>query len=203
MQPNYSSNLMQEFVIPSSEKIRTERINLNRPIQYTNDNLISIGINNEPDFFKSEKQTLFYIGVPKVICKRLWLQLHSEKNMLFVALIPAKNNKCYWIITDFAVRLDQNGAISSFLATRITPLQTVIEEVNELYKRLLSIEVTMGVEVAEKYFEEFLRDQGKTFYEYMTELCYPRVNNHPLPKNTISIPNRTKINKLKPQEMAL
>ncbi len=144
-------------------------------IEYANDYFMEICGYEEHELIGQPHNVIRHPDMPKVIFKWLWQRLQAKKNIHAVVKNLAKDGRFYWVITDFEVKLDEEGQIASFFARRKAPPRTTIEKIDHLYKKILSIEKAMGVEVAEKYFIGFLEEKGMTYDEYIEDICLAEV----------------------------
>ncbi len=140
-------------------------------IEYANDYFMEISGYEEYELIGQPHNVIRHPDMPKVIFKWLWERLGEKKNMHALVKNMAKDGRFYWVITDFEVKLDETGEISSFFARRKAPPRKTIELVSELYRKILSIEQAGGIEVAEKYLIGFLEEKGMTYDEYIESIC--------------------------------
>ncbi|KAA1243238.1 hypothetical protein [Aquimarina sp. RZ0] len=177
---NQSISTYKDTILTSS-KSHITRTKLIKPITYANDNCIAIDKDNELDFFSYEDHAIVHADMPKIIRRRLWLQLYSKKHTRAIIKCPTKNGNYTWLLIDIESNLDMCGEITSYLGRRrIIYCEDTIQEIEGLYKKLVSIEQAMSVGVAEKYFAELLLRKGKTYNQYLEAICPTTIK-----KNTV------------------
>ncbi|GAA4274421.1 PAS domain-containing protein [Aquimarina gracilis] len=141
-------------------------------IEYANDYFMEICGYEEPELIGQPHNVIRHPDMPKVIFKWLWEHLQSKKNIHALVKNLAKDGRYYWVITDFDVKLNEEGDIVSFFARRKAPPRKTIEKIDSLYKKLLSIEEASGVETAEKYLIGFLEEKGMKYDEFIEDICF-------------------------------
>ncbi|TSE06826.1 MULTISPECIES: PAS domain-containing protein [Aquimarina] len=142
-------------------------------IEYANDYFMQICGYEEQELIGQPHNVIRHPDMPKVIFKWLWEHLLAKKNIHALVKNLAKDGRYYWVITDFDVKVDDEGQIASFFARRKAPPRDTITAIDSLYKKLLSIEQASGVETAEKYLIGFLEEKNMTYGEYIEEICLP------------------------------
>ncbi|MBW1298835.1 hypothetical protein [Aquimarina litoralis] len=125
-------------------------------------------------------QEIIHLNIPKIIESRFWLQLHSKTKAHILTKCVTQEGTWKWITTVFEARKNDKNEIISYVIVRKFPSERMIYKVKTLYKKLMNIEKTMGVEVANSYFNRFLVENNKTYDQYMKELCH---SNDALMKN--------------------
>ncbi|AXT60653.1 PAS domain S-box protein [Aquimarina sp. AD10] len=159
-----------EIILDTKQTIMS-KTNPKGIIEYANDYFMEISGYEEFELIGQPHNVIRHPDMPKVIFKWLWERLKEKKNINALVKNLAKDGRFYWVITDFEVKLDDNGEIKSFSARRKAPPRSTIEKISALYKKILSIEQARGVEIAEKYFVGFLEEKGMTYDEFIEDIC--------------------------------
>ncbi|MDY8137849.1 PAS domain-containing protein [Aquimarina sp. 2201CG5-10] len=141
-------------------------------IEYANDYFMEISGYEEYELIGQPHNLIRHPDMPKVIFKWLWKRLKSKENIHAVVKNLAKDGRYYWVITDFEVKLNDQGEIKSLFGRRKTPPRATIAIIKDLYQKLLSIEQAGGIEVSEKYLVGYLEEKGKTYDEFIEEICF-------------------------------
>ena len=112
-----------------------------------------------------------YPDMPKTIFKILWDNIQKGINFHAIVKNMAKSGEYYWVITDFDIIRDPSGQIINYMGRRTSvPSQTIEKYIAPLYQKILQAEQAGGVEAGEKYFEQFLKDQGKDYLTYIEDV---------------------------------
>ncbi|WP_343914716.1 hypothetical protein [Aquimarina litoralis] len=123
------------------------------------------------DTFSGSYKNTEEVGIPRIIQKRFWLQLYTKTNTYLINQCLTSEREWKWVTTNFKVRRNEDNEILNYLIERNIPSKRTIENIKSLYKKLIDIEKTMGIEVANNYFNKFLAEKSKTYDQYMKELC--------------------------------
>ncbi|ADN10021.1 PAS domain-containing protein [Sulfurimonas autotrophica] len=142
-------------------------------ITYVNDYFCEVSGYSEEELIGQPHSIVRYPDMPKVVFKLLWENLKQGKNINAVVKNLAKDGRYYWIFTEFEIRKNtDNGEIIGYHASRKTISKHVIEIITELYKELLTVEKSDGVDASEKYLNAYLKEKGDdvTFANLMEEI---------------------------------
>jgi len=142
-------------------------------ITYVNDYFCEVSGYSEEELIGQPHSIVRHPDMPKVVFKLLWENLKQGKNINAVVKNLAKDGRYYWIFTEFEIRKNtDNGEIIGYHASRKTISKHVIEIIAELYKELLSVEKSDGVDASEKYLNAYLKEKGDdvTFANLMEEI---------------------------------
>ncbi len=142
-------------------------------ITYVNDYFMEVSGYSEEELTDAPHSIIRHPDMPKVVFKLLWETIKQGKNINAVVKNLAKDGRYYWIFTEFEIRRNtDNGKIIGYHASRKTISRRVIEVIDELYKKLLEIEKTEGIEASEKYLVNFLKEKGEDieFADIMEEI---------------------------------
>ena len=139
-------------------------------ITYVNSVFIEVSEYTKEELIGQPHNILRHPDMPKVIFKTLWDHLKSGKNFNAVVKNLTKTGKHYWIVTNFDIFKDSSGKPSAFLGARSFVPDAVIEIITPLYKELLKIEASSGVEASEKYLNEFVEEKGGDYVSFIKKL---------------------------------
>ncbi len=142
-------------------------------ITYVNDYFCEVSGYSEEELIGQPHSIVRHPDMPKVVFKLLWENLKQGKNINAVVKNLAKDGRYYWIFTEFEIRKNtDNGEIIGYHASRKTISKHVIEIIAELYKELLTVEKSDGVDASEKYLNAYLKEKGDdvTFANLMEEI---------------------------------
>lgn len=165
---------INEEVILRSDKTIMSKTNSKGIIEYANDYFVEISGYKESELIGQAHNVIRHPDMPKVIFKWLWQHLEAKKNIHALVKNLTKEGKYYWVITTFEVKSDAKGNVISFFARRKAPPIKAVKIIDDLYRKILAIEKTSGIEVSEKYLNGFLEEKNMTYNEYITEVCLPK-----------------------------
>jgi PAS domain S-box-containing protein len=142
-------------------------------IEYANETFVDVCGYEDYELMGQPHNIIRHPDMPRVIFKVLWENLKKGNNFHAIVKNLAKSGRFYWVITDFEIAKDENGAIANYFGRRCAVPQEVIAlHIEPLYKKLLQIESASGMEFSEKYLIGFLEEKKRTYVEYIKELIY-------------------------------
>jgi hypothetical protein len=106
--------------------------------------------------------------MPKVVFKYLWDELKKGNEVHAFVKNLTKDGSFYWVLAYVRPAFNPDGSLRNYVSTRKIVSSKARVTIEPLYKKLLDIEKSQGVEASEKLLAESL--DGKPFNEFMIEL---------------------------------
>ena len=160
----------KEMVIQSKNSFSTST-KLVKTITYTKDDFVFLEEKRSSNFLRLENHNPIHADLPKIIQRRFWMHLHSKRQTYIVLENLYVNDECKWTVLFIETQLNEDNKTLNYKGVKEKPSEIAIIKTQALYDKLCTIEQTMGVDVAENYFERMLREEGKTYEQYMKDLC--------------------------------
>ena len=153
-------------------------------IEYANESFVDASGYEDYELVGKPHNIIRHPDMPKVIFKVLWDNLKKGNNFHAIIKNLAKSGRYYWVITDYEVIKNDNGEITNYVGRRTTiPQEVITKDIEPLYRKLIQIEETSGVEGCEKYLTGFLEEERKTYDQYILGLLTDyEAKNNPQPK---------------------
>ncbi len=145
-------------------------------IEFCNDDFVEISGYEEYELVGSGHNIVRHPDMPKVIFKILWDRIQNKQNILAIVKNMAKTGRYYWVYTNFVIKEDDEGNIIGYKAYRKPAPQKAIETMMPIYKKLKAIEEQNGMQLAEKYLEDYLEELGETYDSFVEKLIIENVN---------------------------
>jgi len=150
----------EEIILDPNRYIVSETDEKGR-ITFANDYFMEVSGYSQEELIGKPHNIVRHPDMPKIVFKLLWQTISSGKNINAVVKNLAKDGRYYWIFTEFEIRKDTDtGEIIGYHASRKTISKHAIEIIANLYKELLAIEKSEGIDQSEKYLIEFLKQHG-------------------------------------------
>jgi PAS domain S-box-containing protein len=130
-------------------------------ITYANDYFAEISGYIPEELVGQPHNIVRHPDMPKILFKILWDRLKKGENFIAAVKNLAKDGRYYWVFTDFETVRDDTGAITGYKAIRKKISHHVTDVLDPIYKKLVEVEQTGGMEASEKYLDEFLAAHGK------------------------------------------
>ncbi len=161
-------NLSNEEIILDPKKYILSKTDPKGVIEFANDYFVEICGYKEEELIGKPHNIVRHPDMPKVIFALLWDRLKRKENIIAVVKNRAKDGRFYWVMTDFDIRTDKlTGEITGYFAYRRAAPRKAIEALEPIYKKLLEIEKTGGMEASRKYLVALLESQGKNYDEFI------------------------------------
>jgi len=158
----------------SKKKFLVSKTDLKGKIIFVNKNFCEISGYSEDELIGTPHNIVRHPDMPRAIFFLIWKNLLSGRGITAVIKNLAKSGKYYWVISDFEPKFDKDGNIISLTAFRRASPSYVIDEIEELYDVMLTIEKKHGMEKSLAYLEGFLEEKNMTYDGYLTELTKPK-----------------------------
>ncbi len=109
--------------------------------------------------------------MPKIAFKILWDRLKAGQNINLAVKNLAKDGRYYWVFTHFDFKKDINsGEIVGYVAYRKTISKNVTDTLLPIYRKLVEIEKTEGMEGSERYLTKLLNEHDLTIDTLLDEI---------------------------------
>lgn len=156
--------LSQEQYIVS----RTDSIGV---IEYGNDYFYKICGYTDAELHGQPHNIIRHPDMPRILFKMMWERISKGEDIRAIVKNLAKDGSYYWVVTEFEPKIDPvTGKTLSHTAFRRHVPQKVINAITPIYKKLLEIEKTEGMQGSEAYLLEYLQQHNTTYDEFITNL---------------------------------
>ncbi len=140
-------------------------------IEYVNENFLDVSGYDDYELIGKPHSIVRHPDMPKIIFKMLWDKLKMGENLHVIVKSLSKTGRYYWVITDYKTTRDLNGEIIAYTSKQQSVNEEIILKfIEPLYKKLLQIEQSGGIEASEKYLIGFLEERNKTYDQYIEDL---------------------------------
>lgn len=140
-------------------------------IEYGNDYFVEISGYKESELIGQPHNIIRHPDMPKIIFKLMWDRIQNGQNIMAVVKNMAKDGRYYWVVTEFEAKRDKlSNKIISYTAYRKAAPESAVKAIEPIYKKLLEIEETSGMEGSEKYLLGLLEEKGVSYDEFIDKL---------------------------------
>jgi PAS domain S-box-containing protein len=137
-------------------------------IEYANQIFFKLSGYNKRELTYAPHSILRHPDMPKVVFKYLWDELKKGNEVHAFVKNLTKDGSFYWVLAYVRPAFNPDGSLRNYVSTRKIVSSKARVTIEPLYKKLLDIEKSQGVEASEKLLAESL--DGKPFNEFMIEL---------------------------------
>jgi PAS domain S-box-containing protein len=170
----YRPIVLDKEIVFSKKKFIVSKTDTKGNILFVNKNFSEISGYSEEEIIGMPHNVIRHPDMPRSIFFLIWNSLLAGREVSGVIKNLAKSGKYYWVIADFSIKRDNQGQIESFTAFRRAAPDQVIEEIEELYDTMLSIEKKHGIEGSLSYLESYLEEKGLSYDAFLDELVRPK-----------------------------
>ncbi len=163
-------NILNQEIILDINKTIVSKTDTKGIIEYANDYFQEISGYTEKELLGQPHNIIRHPDMPKVVFKKLWEALKMGRDIRVAVKNLAKDGRYYWVITNFFIVKDEQGNTTGYYARRKNLPKHVKVVVEDLYKKLITIEKEAGMEVAEQYLASYLEGFNtclNDFVEYL------------------------------------
>lgn len=152
-------------------KIIVSKTDTSGKITYGNSLFIELSGYSEEELIGKPHNIIRHPQMPKLIFKLLWDYIKVGKEINAYVINLAKSGASYWVFANVTPSFDTNGKIIGYYSVRRKAKKQVIENIiKPLYSKLLDIEKRGGVNEAETYFKNILKEKGLDYDEFILSL---------------------------------
>lgn len=139
-------------------------------ITYCNEIFMSMAGYNEKELIGKNHNIIRHPDVPQVAFKLAWDLISNGKEFFGFVKNLKKDGGYYWVFANITPDYNENGKIIGYTSVRRKPKQSAIDAVVPLYKEMIQLERTGGMEASSKYLFDFLDENGVTYDELVISL---------------------------------
>ena len=185
---------INEEVKWNKKEVIISKTDLHGTILYMNDTFEEVSEYNKIELIGEPHNIIRHPDMPKVAFKTLWDALKKGENFHAIVKNLTRTGRYYWVITDFSTDKNDKGEITGYTGRRKALPNSVIKKIEPLYKTLLDIEKIKGEKASELYFDAYLKEESKTYDEFVVDLFEQESLKE---KNNIQSKSKEQPNKIK------
>lgn len=137
-------------------------------IEYANPIFYRLSGYSKKELTFAPHSILRHPDMPKVIFKLLWSELKQGNDVHAFVKNMTKDGAFYWVLAYVRPANNPDGSLRNYVSTRKAMSLNAREEIEPLYKELLALEQSLGVEASEEALTKYL--DGRVFNEVMLEI---------------------------------
>jgi PAS domain S-box-containing protein len=137
-------------------------------IEYANPIFYKLSGYNKKELTHAPHSILRHPEMPKALFKYLWSELKKGNEVYAFVKNMTKDGSFYWVFAYIRGAFNADGTLRNYVSTRKTMSQNARSVIEPLYKKLLDIESSNGVDESEKELVSILN--GKDFNSVMIKI---------------------------------
>ena len=160
---------MKEQTFPG-DTILVSKTDLQGKITYANQIFINIAGYTEKELIGKPHSIIRHPDMPKIIFKLLWDTIQNGEEINAYVINQSKNGDYYWVFANVIASLDVQDKTLGYHSTRHKPSKEAIDIIKPLYKKLLEVEKSSGVDASLKVLQSILKEKGVTYDEFILSI---------------------------------
>lgn len=139
-------------------------------ITYCNKIFMDMAEYTEEELLGKPHNIVRHQDMPKAVFKYLWNMIAKKEEVFAYVVNKTKNGNHYWVFTNVTASLDKNGKIIGYYSVRRRPNQEALDIIIPLYKKMVEVENSDGVDASFKVLTDILEDKGVGYDELIISL---------------------------------
>ncbi len=108
--------------------------------------------------------------MPKAIFRLLWSEIPQKKELFAFIVNRSKNGNDYWVYANVTASVDEHGGVVDYYSVRRKPNKKALDVIIPLYRHMLEVEKSRGVDASFKILADILAEKGVGYNEYIISL---------------------------------
>jgi len=139
-------------------------------ITYCNEIFIEMSAYKEDELLGKPHNIVRHPDMPKIIFKMLWDYIQDGKEINAYVKNLRKDGAYYWVFANVTPSFDKNDRIIGYFSVRRKPKTSSLNIIIPLYKKLLSLEKSGGMEASKTYLDKLLNEKGVSYEEFILSI---------------------------------
>lgn len=164
----------KEIFFPENEFI-VSKTDLKGKITYTNILFEKMSGYSRDEILGQPHNLIRHPDMPHCIFKLFWDTLQQKKEIFAYVMNMHRSGDHYWVLAHVVPTYDLMGNHVGYHSSRRSPNRQVVKQMQSYYRDLNNIErkhsnVKAGMQAALDSFNDLLKEQGKSYAEYIFSL---------------------------------
>jgi PAS domain S-box-containing protein len=139
-------------------------------ITYCNQIFMDMAEYTEDELLGKAHSIIRHPDMPKAVFRYLWETIPKKQEVFAYVLNRGKNGNDYWVYANITATLDDRGNIVDYYSVRRKPNPKALEVIIPLYKKMLEVEKSSGVDASFKVLTDILKEKGVSYDELVISL---------------------------------
>ena len=139
-------------------------------LTYTNKIFMQMAGYSEAELLGKPHNIIRHPDMPKAVFKYLWETIVKKEEVFAFVINKTKKLDSYWVYANVTASLDENGQLIGYYSVRRKPNKKALETIIPLYKEMLRVEKSNGVEASFKILTDILEEKGVSYDEFIISI---------------------------------
>jgi PAS domain S-box-containing protein len=152
------------------EDFIVSKTDLKGRIVYSNQIFMDMAEYTEDELLGKPHSIIRHPDMPKAVFRHLWNVIPTKQEVFAFVINKTKNNNDYWVYANVTATVDINGKIVDYYSVRRRPNPKALAVIIPLYKKMLEVEKSSGVDASFKVLTDILAEKGVSYDELVISL---------------------------------
>ncbi|MFA5427861.1 MAG: PAS domain-containing protein [Sulfurimonas sp.] len=152
------------------EDFIVSKTDLKGRIVYSNQIFMDMAEYTEDELLGKPHSIIRHPDMPKAVFRHLWNVIPTKQEIFAFVINKTKNNNDYWVYANVTATVDLNGKIVDYYSVRRKPNPKALAVIIPLYKKMLEVEKSSGVDASFKVLTDILAEKGVSYDELVISL---------------------------------
>ncbi len=166
----YNRTPRNEEVPYPDGKLIVSKTDTKGKITYCNELFIEMSRFEEEELINSPHNIIRHPDMPRIIFKMLWDTIQAGKEINAYVKNMAKDGAYYWVLANVTPSFDINNNIVGYFSVRRKPTREALNIIEPLYKELLALERSGGMEASKRKIDEILQQKELSYEEFILSI---------------------------------
>jgi PAS domain S-box-containing protein len=139
-------------------------------ITYTNKIFMEMAGYTEAELLGKPHSIIRHPDMPKAVFKYLWDTIKKKEEVFAYVINKTKDGNGYWVYANVTASLDAKGNIVGYYSVRRRPNPKALETIIPLYKKMIEVEKSDGVDASFKILTDILEEKGVSYDELIISI---------------------------------
>ena len=139
-------------------------------ITYVNKIFMHMAEYTEEELLGKPHSIIRHEDMPKAVFRYLWNTIEKKEECFAYVINKTKNGNAYWVFANVTASLDTSGNIIGYYSVRRKPNPKALEIIAPLYKEMIRVEKSSGVDASFKILTDILAEKGVSYDELIISL---------------------------------
>jgi len=139
-------------------------------ITYTNKIFMEMADYTEAELLGKPHNIIRHPDMPKAVFRYLWDTIAKKQEVFAYVINKTKKGDSYWVYANVTASLDERGNIIGYYSVRRRPNPKALDIIIPLYKKMLEVEKSSGVDASFKVLTDILQEKGVGYDELIISI---------------------------------
>jgi len=156
--------------VMNDEDFIVSKTDLKGRITYCNKIFMDMAEYSEDELLGKPHSIIRHPDMPKAIFRYVWETIPTKHEVFAYVVNKTRNNNDYWVYANITASVDSNGKIIDYYSVRRKPNQKAIDLIIPIYKKMVEVEKSIGVDASFNVLANILAEKGVGYNEFIISL---------------------------------